>query len=153
MYQRILVPVDSTSTSQSMLGEAARLAKLCPGAVVRMIHVIDMVEATSGTNQFATNVEAVSEREKQIRDAGKAVLDTAAAAAKHAGFDPELSLVEVWGKGMPDAIVDEAKNWGADIIIMGTHGYGGLYHLLMGSVAEGVLRHAKAPVLLVHSRA
>ena len=50
---------------------------------------------------------------------------------------------------LADEIPGEAQN--ADLIIMGTHGYSGLSYLLMGSVAEGVLRHTSVPVLLVHA--
>lgn len=49
-----------------------------------------------------------------------------------------------------DVILDYAQAHGADLIVMGSHGHTGLRHLLMGSVAEHVLRHAPCPVLVVH---
>ena len=53
-------------------------------------------------------------------------------------------------RGDPDdAIVEYAREHGADLIVMGSHGHTGLRHLLMGSVAEHVLRHAPCPVLIV----
>lgn len=53
-------------------------------------------------------------------------------------------------RGDPDdSIVDYAQEHGADLIVMGSHGRTGLRHLLMGSVAEHVLRHASCPVLIV----
>ena len=55
-------------------------------------------------------------------------------------------------RGNPgDAIVDYAQEHGSDLIVMGSHGYTGLRHLLMGSVAEHVLRHAPCPVLIVRA--
>jgi nucleotide-binding universal stress UspA family protein len=48
-------------------------------------------------------------------------------------------------------IVEMAKSWNADLIVIGTHGRTGLKHALMGSTAERVVRHATCPVLVVHS--
>jgi nucleotide-binding universal stress UspA family protein len=50
-------------------------------------------------------------------------------------------------------ILAESARWGADLIVMGTHGRHGLAHLILGSVAEGVLRRATVPVLLVRPAA
>jgi nucleotide-binding universal stress UspA family protein len=49
------------------------------------------------------------------------------------------------------AITQEARRWGADLLVAGTHGRSGLKHLLMGSVAEGIVRHTPVPVLLVRA--
>ena len=51
-----------------------------------------------------------------------------------------------------DAIVSEAAQLGADLIVMGTHGRTGLQHVLLGSVAEKVVRHASCPVLTIRLR-
>ena len=48
-----------------------------------------------------------------------------------------------------EALVEAAKRWSADLIVLGTHGRRGLQHLVLGSVAEGVVRLAPVPVLLV----
>jgi nucleotide-binding universal stress UspA family protein len=50
-----------------------------------------------------------------------------------------------------DVIVDEAKKWRADLIVMGTHGRRGMTRMLLGSDAEGVLRNTPVPVLLVRA--
>ena len=49
-------------------------------------------------------------------------------------------------------IVHQAEEWGAQLIVIGTHGRGGLYHFLMGSVAEHVARKAACPVLIVPNK-
>ncbi|MDA8255577.1 MAG: universal stress protein, partial [Betaproteobacteria bacterium] len=49
-----------------------------------------------------------------------------------------------------DAIVADAREWGADLIVIGSHGRSGVRHLLLGSVAEGVARASTIPVLIVH---
>ena len=53
------------------------------------------------------------------------------------------------GEKVAKIICREAKQRSCDLIIMGTHGLTGVMHMLMGSVAEGVLRHAKVPVMLI----
>ncbi len=64
-------------------------------------------------------------------------------------FVPEASLIETAGRRVPGAIVEEARRWGADLIVVGTHGRRGLDRLLLGSVAEGVARMSPVSVLLV----
>jgi nucleotide-binding universal stress UspA family protein len=49
-------------------------------------------------------------------------------------------------------IADEAKEWAADMVVMGSHGHSALYELFVGSVTEGVLRRATMPVFVVPSR-
>jgi nucleotide-binding universal stress UspA family protein len=58
---------------------------------------------------------------------------------------------EVVGGNPGDAIVDYAKAQGGDLIVMGSHGHTSLSHVLMGSVAEHVLRHAPCPILMVNT--
>ena len=60
-------------------------------------------------------------------------------------------LLESWGDKMAEVLVGEAEKEQAELIVMGTHGFSGLMHLLMGSVAEGIMRRANVPVLLVRS--
>jgi nucleotide-binding universal stress UspA family protein len=61
------------------------------------------------------------------------------------------SVTMVSGQGVSDEIVPFAARHDADLIVMGTHGRTGLAHVLMGSVAEEVVRHAKCPVLTIRS--
>jgi nucleotide-binding universal stress UspA family protein len=64
----------------------------------------------------------------------------------------EQKLVETLGGRVADEIVKQAKEWLADLIVMGTHGRRGLERLAMGSDAELVLRLSPVPVLLVRDR-
>jgi nucleotide-binding universal stress UspA family protein len=57
-----------------------------------------------------------------------------------------------WDAGMPEAIATEAEVWPADLIVIGTRGRRGLSCLLLGSVAEGVVRVANKPVLLIREQ-
>lgn len=66
------------------------------------------------------------------------------------GVKAEPALAEGRGRLVSDVILDDAKKWRADLIVMGTHGHRGFKRLLLGSDAERVLRDAPVPVLLVH---
>lgn len=152
MYQHILVPVDGSKTSQASLLEVANFARLCPGAVIRLVHVVDLIQATSSITEFASSAIPLTKLEDDIRKEGQEILDRALATAKEAGFTPEAALLESYGKPTPEMILEAAETWSADIIIMGTHGYSGLTHLLLGSVTDGVIRHSTVPILLVRGK-
>jgi nucleotide-binding universal stress UspA family protein len=77
------------------------------------------------------------------------MLDAASKVALKQGVKADASLVESRGRPVSDVILDEARKWRADLIVMGTHGRRGVNRLLLGSDAERVLRSAPVPVLLV----
>ncbi|MEA2638782.1 MAG: hypothetical protein QOF51_176 [Chloroflexota bacterium] len=143
MYGRILVAIDGSGNAERALGEALRLTK-DGSAQLRLVHVV-------GVAPFSTdepNLEFEGTRDLLLK-AGREVLDSAARLAQQHGVKAETQLIEILTSQYGGAILDEAKSWRADLIVVGTHGRGGLKHLLLGSVAEEVIRHASAPVLLV----
>lgn len=143
MYQRILAPVDDSQTSRGALLETNRFCCDQRGRT-RLVHVIDLAQFTWGGAEFVD----VGELQANLRDTGRKVLANAAALLRESGIEVETSLVEIWGGHISKAIIDDAQAWQADIIVMGSHGWTGLDHLLLGSVAEGVVRHAPVPVLI-----
>ena len=85
--------------------------------------------------------------------AGRELLDKSHQQAVSSEVNAETRLVESANEGMriADVILEEAKNWQADLLVSGTHGRSGLQHLLMGSVAEGIVRNSPIPILLIRS--
>lgn len=146
MYQRIFVPVDDSETSNLALAEACKLA-LEAGAAVRLVHVVDLAQFGWGGTEFLD----ASELQRSIRQAGEQVLGQAEARARAAGVAPETRICESWGDKIATVLQEEASTWKADLVVMGTHGWGGLMHILMGSVAEGLLKVSTVPVLLVRN--
>jgi nucleotide-binding universal stress UspA family protein len=65
--------------------------------------------------------------------------------------DVDARLADGDGIDLPAIVAAEARAWGADLVVAGTHGRRGLDRLLLGSVAEGILRRSAVPVLLVHA--
>jgi len=146
MYQRIYVPVDDSATSALALAEACKLAAEV-GAAMRLVHVVDLAQFGWGGAEFLD----AAELQGSIKQAGEQVLAASHARVQALGIAVESHILESWGDRIASVIVEDANGWGADLMVMGTHGLGGLMHLLMGSVAEGVLKLADVPVLLVRN--
>jgi nucleotide-binding universal stress UspA family protein len=77
-------------------------------------------------------------------------LNNAVATARQHGVEAETVLVESVSGPTAALITTHAKEWAADLIVMGTHGRRGLQRLTMGSDAECAVRNTPVPVLLVH---
>ena len=150
MQKQILVAVDGSSMSSAALKEATELARERQ-AKVRIIHVVDSPYAYPDVlyGQFSADLEAVR---KAWRAAGQKVLDQAVAMARDGGVQPESALLESDAKRLSSLIVEDAQRWGADLIVVGTHGHRGLEGIWLGSVAEGVARTAPVSVFLVRGR-
>ena len=148
MYGKILVPVDGSETSKRGLTEACRLAKEL-GAIVRCLFVIDEHYLTANYMGFMYLPDLID----KLRDNGKEILDAASEQARMSGVKVESVLRESAEHRVSGMILDQAKTWGADLIVMGTHGRRGLSHLALGSDAESVVRNSPVPVLLVRSGA
>ena len=79
------------------------------------------------------------------------MLGQAAEIVKRYEVTPEIKILESWGDKIASVLWDDAKNWQADLVVMGTHGWSGLMHILMGSVAEGLLKLVEVPILLIRN--
>jgi nucleotide-binding universal stress UspA family protein len=147
MYRRILVAVDGSSTSAAALAAALELARTL-SAHVRLLHVVDSPYDYPDV-MFGHVPGDLEELQQARHKVGQEVLDQAITQARRAQCEPEACLMEGTGGRASQSIVEEARTWGADLIVVGTHGRRGFDRLLLGSVAEGVARTATVPVLLV----
>ena len=113
------------------------------------------VEAISESDaySFAPQLEFISLQEviASIREEATGVLAQAKKKLDAARVSSQTKIVEteVSGERIAQAIAKEAKNWPADLIVVGTHGRRGFSHFLLGSVAESIVRVASKPVLLI----
>jgi nucleotide-binding universal stress UspA family protein len=145
MYQRILVPIDGSTTSDRALQEAIKLIDAQP-VLLRLVHVVDDLQFLD-----AEGYVDYAELRELTRKIGERALAKAEEVARQADITVETSLLEANGERIARVIDAEALSWSADLIVIGTHGRSGFNHLLFGSVAEGVVRGASVPVLLVRS--
>jgi nucleotide-binding universal stress UspA family protein len=145
MYQRILVPIDSSTPSQAGLDEAIRLAK-ATGARVLVLHVMDELSSANG---FETGQSYCTELLPMMKRRAQALLEKSRARAEAAGVPAETALSEGFRGTVSELIVDKAASWGAGLIVVGTHGRRGIGRFVLGSDAEQILRTTPVPVLLV----
>ena len=146
MYQRILVPVDGSETAKRGLEEAIKLTKVL-GAKLKIVHIVD-------DSALALNPEtgiAAAPLVADFAEDGKEILEEARALAAKQGIDAEVVLHENFTGRVADLIADEAKNWRAELIVMGTHARAGIRHAVLGSDAEAVVHACEVPVLLVRA--
>lgn len=145
MYQHILVPIDGSTTSERAVAEAGALAKLC-SARVRLLHIVDMGEHVYG---YETPHSYVSQTRPHVLAAARQLLQRTCSELEAKGVPVDTELCESTGAHVSDIIVDHAVRWGADLIVLGTHGRRGIDRILMGSDAERVARMSPLPVLLI----
>ena len=149
MYQRILVPIDGSPTALQGLAEAIRLAQMSAGQL-RLLHVVDELSIIMGMAPYATPPEDLF---ATMRKQGQSVLDQAREQAIGQKVAADGVLLESMGGRLADLVVEQARSWPADLIVLGTHGRRGLGRMLLGSDAEQILRNAPVPVLLVRGQA
>jgi nucleotide-binding universal stress UspA family protein len=147
MYQRILVPVDGSTTSSKGLEEAVKLAMLTK-ARLRLIHVIDELAFAAGFEAYAAYS---GDLVPMMKEAGEQLLAQAKARVQASGISVDTKLFETLSARVSEVVADEAKSWRADLIVIGTHGRRGVGRLLLGSDAEQIVRMAPVPVLLVRA--
>lgn len=144
MYQSILVPLDGSPTAERGLREAIALAGRL-GSELTLLHVLDDYPLYT---EFASAVSYQQSLEL-MRSYGQEQLDKARTAATQAGLQARGLLLPAEGRRVADIIVEQARQQGCSLIVMGSHGRRGLNRLLMGSDAELVLRHSPVPVLML----
>ncbi len=139
-FKKILVAIDFSNLSEMAMTTAVDLAKDL-GADLHIVHIVQ-IHATNIPEGGMVNIEEIQALEEQsaknnlekfLQDYGE-------------GLDISTTILH------GDAAVEVnnvAKEAGADMIVMGTHGRKGVAHLLMGSVAESVLRKSEVPVLCI----
>lgn len=145
MYERILVAIDNSGTSDKALEEAIKLA-LVHKATLRLVHVVDtaMMDVDNG------GLVSMHEVFQALRQGGESLLQQSEVRVRKAKIPVDTTLLETLGvTRVATEIVKAAKEWPADLIVLGTHGRRGFVHLLLGSVADDVVRMATTPILLI----
>jgi nucleotide-binding universal stress UspA family protein len=141
-FKNILCPVDFSDSSSKIVELAIKLSEV-DGNIILFHHSV-LISPVQGP-EAAIGFEA----DQELRDLAKSQLDELAASLKSKYPTRTLETYHSFLKNMVDDINELAKEKHVDIIVMGTHGRTGLKRLLLGSIAEDVLRHAECPVFLV----
>jgi len=138
----ILVPVDFSTVSRYVLAEAARLARLTKARLV-LLHV---VQPPAVVTDLAPLVGEALQMTDELEHIGRRHLHRLQKSPTLRG----LKVDSVCEQGFPVAqVLAQAKRLKADVIVLGSHGHGAVYNLVVGSTTNGVLKHAPCPVLVV----
>ena len=146
---RILLAVDGSVCSDAAAQELAK-RPWPPQTEVKVITAVEM-PVPVGMEPWAISPDYFEDLERASRQAGQAVLDRTLPKLKTI-TERTLKISSEIIQGSPaQVIVDEAESWGADLIIMGSRGLGIWNRLLLGSVSNAVVHHAKCSVEIVRA--
>jgi len=142
--QNVLVATDFSEPSEAALNYGRELARSFH-ATLHVVHVTDSIYAQYGGEAYSV---ALPELQSEIEDSARKELESLLNDDDRRDLRAKPVLITALAKA--PAIVDYARQNTIDLIVMGTHGRGAIGHMLMGSVAERVVRTAPCPVLTVH---
>jgi len=148
MYKRILVAVDGSDTSRHAFDAALALAK-SHGSELQPFYVVENAAIYYNVPGYDPSV-----LRDQLVAQGNALANDFKTLMQAAGVTGETKLSEATSlNDVSSLILDGAKAFGADLIVLGTHGRRGFRRLVPGSIAEQCVRHATLPVLLIPAAA
>ena len=141
--RHILVPLDLTEAS----GRIVDFARTVAGGLSADVHLVHVLEEPyTSAGPYGRPLPDTPERRERLYAGARARLMEIAGEIDHRGAQ---TTVEMRSGAAVEEIVKAAIDYGTDLIVMGTHGRGGLHHLLNGGVAAEVIRHAPCPVLAI----
>jgi len=144
MFTKILVPIDGSLQSDAAVDLALRMAA-ASNANVTFVHAVELsrIAALSGPSAIDPSIAIDA-----ACQAGNAILGDAKQKATDCGVSSETLLLE---DECIRSVMAAARQIKADLIVVGSHGRSGISRALLGSVAEGILRHSNVPVLVCHA--
>lgn len=144
---KILLAVDGSAYSDAAVEEIVK-RPWPPGSEVMVITAVEM-PIMVGIEPWAASPDYFEQIEKAIRGVAEDVIKRATSKLNTID-DKTLKISSVIIQGSPrQAIVDEAENWHADLIVMGSRGLGAWNRVLLGSVSSAVVHHARCSVEIV----
>jgi nucleotide-binding universal stress UspA family protein len=143
---RILLAVDGSVPSRDAIDEVAGRSWPMP-STVRVISVVRPYVPVA--TEFVPGMFAPHEVLQELTKSAEQIVADAAQRVTHSGLSADTAVRQ----GDPrTVIVDEAAEWGSDLIVVGSHGHTGLTRFLLGSVAQAVVAHAPCSVEVVRRR-
>jgi nucleotide-binding universal stress UspA family protein len=143
---KILIAIDGSDFSQQAL-KSVIARPWPPDTQVKVLHVVEPPSLLMGREMGGYDPEFETVW-KALRGQARHLVEKAAEKLREAKFNVSTELVE----GDPKSqIIDIAHDWRADLIVLGSHGRTGLSRFLLGSVSQGVVRHAHCSVEVVRA--
>jgi nucleotide-binding universal stress UspA family protein len=145
MYRKLLAPLDGSAFSECSLEHVKTIALGCEVPEVVLLRVVEPIHSTD----LATYAEAGIDTAmlmKDVENGARTYITKATDELKKSGLTVQGVVSTGWAA---DTIINYAQDNGVDLIVMSTHGRGGVGRWFMGSVTDKVVRHSPVPVLTV----
>ena len=144
VMKTIVAALDFSDATAPVLEASAKMAKAF-GATLHLVHVVEPEPSYSAYGFTPEEFPAIHVFQKEARIRAEAAL-----AEKRKGLAGDLKVETALLEGNPlHALLEYATEAGADLVVLGTHGHGVMASVLLGSVAEGLVRKAEIPALVV----
>lgn len=147
---KILLAVDGSPCSETAVDEVA--SRHWPSNSQFKIVSAFQIPLSPTPEAWTIQPEYYDEMERAARKQAQKVVDVASAKLKEPLGKSANVTAEILRGSPQAAILEEAERWKADLIVMGSHGYGTWHRLLLGSVSQGVVSHAKCSVEVARHR-
>jgi nucleotide-binding universal stress UspA family protein len=144
LFRRVLVPLDGSRDAEAILEHAVAIGHLAPAEYV-LLRVLQPA-SSFGITRFSQPADLDSERTRRLQADVQRYLEELARLLRQGGCAVRTRVYIADQPAM--AILDAARGEGADLIALTTHGRGGMARVLLGSVADKVVRGAETPVLI-----
>jgi nucleotide-binding universal stress UspA family protein len=148
---KIVLAVDGSRCSEAAIKEVARR----PWPIDSQLRIISVIEpvASLTSEPWIPSAESLAEVEVAQRADAEKTLSQAAEKLRTVNGHSQLNITKYILTGSPKRIiVEEAERWGADLIVVGSHGYRSWERMLLGSVSQAVAMHAECSVEIVRTR-
>jgi len=149
---KILLAIDGSEHSEAAVDEICR-QHFPPDSEVRVISVVEQPYFPETFPGGGMNMTLYGDMEKVARERTRAIVENAAAKLRTDEGSRQLNVTTEVPSGSPKGVILEvAEAFGADLIVVGSHGHGKLERFLLGSVSQAVALHAKCSVEIVRSQ-
>jgi nucleotide-binding universal stress UspA family protein len=149
MFKHLLVPLDGSGLAEVALSSAVSLAQQFESKL-SLLRVVRPPEVTGQTSGGVAHGEFVADLRQRALSEAQQYLRSQQGILRQQGLHVDILVVE--GRNVAELILDNMLALEVDIIVMSTHGRGGLNRWVFGSVADKVLRRAEVPILLIRAQ-
>ena len=144
---KILLAVDGSQCSDAAVEEIAR-RPWPQGSEIKVLTAYEL-PLPPAPEAWAIPPVYFEELDRAASDQARSVLERAVSRLKST-MGSEANITAAFAQGSPRSVIlDEAERWGADLVVVGSHGYGAWQRFLLGSVSQSVVSHAKCSVEVV----
>lgn len=143
MFKKIYAPIDNSDISDKLLSEAVDLARV-NNAHLRIAHVANLEQIT-----FGVEMVGVAELKETLLEIANKLINHVKDILKNKDVKAEVILLENYGSDLASVIIEDAKSWGADLFVLGSHHLGSFSHFITGGIAEDIAHDTDIPILLI----